>query len=88
VTEPCSTSGGMFAATDLSLHLLALDRGQSYANDAARILVSAPQRPSGQAQFAKPSLRADDRPPMGSLLHRLRENIDQALTVADVVRRQ
>jgi AraC family transcriptional regulator, transcriptional activator FtrA len=45
------TSGGMLAATDLCLHLLRQDHGQSYANDVARLLVSPPYRSGGQAQY-------------------------------------
>lgn len=82
------TSGGIFAATDLSLHLVALDRGQSYANDTGRILVSAPQRPGGQAQFVKASLRLDDQLPMGSFLSWLREHLGEPLTLAGLAREQ
>lgn len=78
------TSGGGFATTDLSLHLIALDRGQAFANDAGRMVVSAPQRPGGQAQFIKESIRVDDQPAIGSLLWWVRENIDQPLTLADL----
>ncbi|GAA1614227.1 helix-turn-helix domain-containing protein [Kribbella sancticallisti] len=76
------TSGGLFSATDLALHLLALDLGQAYANDAGRLLVTAPRRPGGQAQFIKSSLRADDQPPLDSLLHWIREHLDEPLTLA------
>ena len=50
------TSAGRMAAMDMALHLLALDRGQVAANDMSRVLVSAPQRSGGQAQFVKDSL--------------------------------
>jgi AraC family transcriptional regulator, transcriptional activator FtrA len=82
------TSGGILSATDLSLHLVALDRGQSYANDAGRILVCAPQRRGGQAQFVKASLRLDDEPPMGSFLRWLREHIDEPVTLAGLARHE
>lgn len=45
------TSGGMLAATDLCLHLLRTDHGQSYANDMSRLLVSPPHRVGGQSQY-------------------------------------
>jgi len=82
------TSGGIFAATDLSLHLIALDRGQAYANDVARILVSAPQRPGGQAQFVKHSLRSDAESPFGSFLVWLREHVAEHLTLTDLARHE
>jgi AraC family transcriptional activator FtrA len=78
------TSGGIFSATDLSLHILALDRGHAYANDFSRLLVSAPHRPGGQAQFVKDSLRRDAEPPVESLLRWLRDHIDEPLTLADL----
>lgn len=81
---PVHTSGGGFATTDLSLHLIALDRGQAVANDAGRMVVSAPQRPGGQAQFIKDSIRVDDQPAIGSLLWWVRDNVDQPLTLADL----
>lgn len=85
---PVHTSGGIFAATDLALHLVALDRGQAVANDVARILVSAPHRPGGQSQFVKDSLRADGTSSMESLLAWLRQNVGEPLTLADLARRE
>lgn len=85
---PVHTSGGFFAATDLSLHLLALDRGQAYANDAGRILVSAPHRLGGQSQFVKSSIRTDDQPTMGPLMAWIREHLDEPLTLARLARHQ
>jgi transcriptional regulator GlxA family with amidase domain len=85
---PVHTSGGIFSATDLSLHLIALDRGQAYANDTARILVSAPHRPGGQAQFVKESIRTDGEGPVSSFLRWLRDHIDQPLTLTDLARHE
>ncbi|MET0475797.1 MAG: helix-turn-helix domain-containing protein [Mycobacterium sp.] len=85
---PVHTSGGVFAATDLALHMVALDRGQAVANDLGRILVSAPHRSGGQAQFIKDSMRADDSAPMGSLLQWLRENVHEPLTLAELARHE
>jgi AraC family transcriptional activator FtrA len=54
------TSGGMLAGADLCLYLLGKDRGQSYANDVSRLLVSPPHRVGGQAQYRTPKVsRAD-----------------------------
>jgi transcriptional regulator GlxA family with amidase domain len=83
---PVHTSGGVFAATDLSLHILAMDRGQSVANDIGRILVSAPHRPGGQSQFVKDSMRADGASAIESLLGWLRANVHEPLTLAELAR--
>lgn len=48
------------------------------------MVVSAPQRPGGQAQFIKDSIRVDDQPAIGSLLWWVRDNVDQPLTLADL----
>lgn len=80
------TSGGMLAATDLCLYLLAQDHGQSYANDVSRLLVSPPHRVGGQSQYAK----AIRPPPTGSLapvLAWLEENIGESFRVEDVAAR-
>ena len=81
---PVHTSGGIFSATDLALHLVDLDLGRAYANDLGRILVSAPHRPGGQAQFIKHSIRLDDEPPINSFLHWLRDHIHESLTLAEL----
>jgi AraC family transcriptional regulator, transcriptional activator FtrA len=86
--EDVHTSGGVFSATDLALHILAEDLGRAYSNDFGRILVSAPQRPGGQAQFIKNSIRADSTPVGGSLLEWLLEHLDEPLTLADLAARE
>jgi AraC family transcriptional regulator, transcriptional activator FtrA len=83
---PVYTSGGILAATDLALHLLALDRGQTVANDVARVLVSAPHRNGGQAQFIKEELRSDSTASVDSLLCWIRDNLSRQLTLADIAR--
>ncbi|MGH3643601.1 MAG: GlxA family transcriptional regulator [Mycobacterium sp.] len=85
---PVHTSGGIFAVTDLALHLVALDRGQAVANDISRILVSAPHRPGGQSQFIKDSMRADDASSIESLLGWLRDNVHEPLTLAELARHE
>jgi AraC family transcriptional regulator, transcriptional activator FtrA len=80
------TSGGMLAATDLCLYLLARDHGQSYANDVSRLLVSPPHRVGGQAQYAK-ALRPSATGPLAPVLAWLEENIDEPFSVADVAAR-
>ncbi|GAA4978272.1 GlxA family transcriptional regulator [Kineococcus glutinatus] len=81
------TSGGILAATDLALHILALDLGHAYANDFGRVLVSAPHRPGGQSQFVKSSLRTDDAGALDPLLCWMRQNIAEPLTLASLARR-
>lgn len=81
---PVHTSGGIFAATDLALHIVAMDRGQHYANDTGRILVSAPYRPGGQAQFVKESIRTDGESAIDGFLRWLREHIAEPLTLAQL----
>ncbi|MGW4647617.1 GlxA family transcriptional regulator [Kitasatospora sp. NPDC004289] len=45
------TSGGVSAGLDLCLHLIRRDHGPHLANRQARMLVAAPHRTGGQAQF-------------------------------------
>lgn len=78
------TSGGIFSATDLSLHLLAIDLGYAYSNDFSRLLVSAPVRAGGQAQYIKDSIRTDTEPPLRSLTDWIREHLDEPLTMVDL----
>ncbi|WP_432523139.1 GlxA family transcriptional regulator [Kineococcus sp. SYSU DK006] len=85
---PVHTSGGILSATDLALHILALDLGSAYANDFGRILVSAPHRPGGQSQFVKGSLRADERTGVEPLLTWIRQNIAEPHTLASLARHE
>jgi transcriptional regulator GlxA family with amidase domain len=78
------TSGGIFSATDLSLHLMAIDLGYAYSNDFSRLLVSAPVRAGGQAQFIKDSIRVDRQPPLRSLTDWIHEHLSEPLTMADL----
>lgn len=85
------TSGGIFSANDLALHLLAMDIGQAYANDFGRILVSPPNRPGGQAPYMKDVLRADsadNEPNSDPFIDWLRKNIREPLTLATLARHQ
>jgi AraC family transcriptional activator FtrA len=85
---PIYTSGGIFAATDLALHLLALDRGQAVANNMGRMLVSAPYRAGGQAQFIMQSIRIDANGGMDELMTWLRDHLEEPLTLASLARRE
>ncbi|MEU1623236.1 helix-turn-helix domain-containing protein [Streptomyces sp. NPDC005722] len=79
---PVHTSGGVFSALDLALHLVAEDVGQAYANDLGRLLVTMPHRPGGQSQFVKSSLRADDATAAWSLMPWIQEHLHEPLTLA------
>ncbi|MGV9822076.1 GlxA family transcriptional regulator [Nocardia xishanensis] len=50
------TSAGLSAGIDLCLHLVRTDYGAAIANSAARLMVAAPVRPGGQAQFIRTPL--------------------------------
>lgn len=78
------TSGGVLSGTDLALHLLALDLGQSHANDVGRMLVSAPNRSGGQSQFVRAAIRTARPTPIDALLSWIRDNIDRPLTLAQL----
>lgn len=82
------TSGGILSATDLALHIVALDLGESYANDLGRLLVSSPHRSGGQAQFFKDSLRLDHDDPGDEFLTWLRENLHEPLSLEQLARRE
>ena len=80
------SSGGMLAATDLCLYLLARDQGQSYANDVSRLLVSPPHRVGGQGQYAK-AFRPPSTGPLAPVLAWLENNLGEPLRVEDVAAR-
>jgi AraC family transcriptional activator FtrA len=82
------TAGGVLSATDLALHIVAMDRGQSYANDLARMLISAHHRPGGQAQLEKRSLRSLEEQTMDCFLQWLRDHIAEPLTLAQLATHQ
>jgi transcriptional regulator GlxA family with amidase domain len=78
------TSGGIFSATDLALHILAIDLGFAYSNDFSRLLVSAPVRDGGQAQYIKESIRIDQQQPFRELTDWIRERLNEPLSMADL----
>jgi AraC family transcriptional activator FtrA len=79
------TSAGLAAGLDLCTHLVRADHGAAAAARLARVLVIAPHREGGQAQFvAGPPAR-----PGGSLSElraALLERLDQRVTLADLAR--
>ncbi|MDX3535265.1 helix-turn-helix domain-containing protein [Streptomyces sp. MB09-01] len=50
------TSAGMSAGIDLCLHVVRRDHGAAVANATARLVVAAPVRPGGQAQYIETPL--------------------------------
>ncbi|MGW1775972.1 GlxA family transcriptional regulator [Streptomyces sp. NPDC002104] len=53
------TSAGLSAGIDLCLHMVRGDHGAAVANATARLMVAAPSRPGGQAQYIETPLPAD-----------------------------
>ncbi|RTZ45503.1 helix-turn-helix domain-containing protein [Candidimonas sp. SYP-B2681] len=84
------TSAGTVAAIDCCLHLLRERHGFEAANHIARLLVTPPHRPGGQAQYIErpvPKLVNDNRLP--GVLEWARENLAEPLsldTLADVAK--
>ncbi|MET9960597.1 helix-turn-helix domain-containing protein [Streptomyces sp. NPDC006326] len=54
--EGVLTSAGLSAGIDLCLHMVRCDFGSAVANATARLVVAAPIRPGGQAQFIRTPL--------------------------------
>src|SRR5690606_23548922 len=76
------TSAGTVAAIDCCLHLLRERHGSEAANHIARLLVTPPHRPGGQAQYIErpvPKLSNDDRLP--GVLEWARENLSESLSL-------
>jgi transcriptional regulator GlxA family with amidase domain len=84
------TSAGTVAAIDCCLHLVRERHGSEAANHIARLLVTPPHRPGGQAQYIErpvPKLSNDNRLP--GVLEWARENLAEPLsldTLADVAK--
>ncbi|QIW15735.1 AraC family transcriptional regulator [Pasteurellaceae bacterium RH1A] len=83
-----TTSAGAMAGLDCCLHLIREIKGANVANRLARILVSAPHRTGGQAQFIQmqvPKNTPDER--INRLLDYLQTHLDQAHSLADLADR-
>ncbi|NYJ03490.1 transcriptional regulator GlxA family with amidase domain [Nocardioides thalensis] len=79
------SAGGMLASTDLCLHILRSDHGQSYANDVSRVLISPPHRVGGQAQYARePQVRATG--PLEPVMAWVLDNLPEPLSLERVAR--
>jgi transcriptional regulator GlxA family with amidase domain len=80
------TGAGIAAGIDVCLHLVRVDHGAAAANRVARIVVAAPHRDGGQAQF----IPRDEAPPRQQGLAATRawalRRLETPLTVADLAR--
>jgi transcriptional regulator GlxA family with amidase domain len=81
------TSAGVAAGVDLCLHVVRKDLGDRMANQRARMLVAAPHRTGGQAQYIDLPLGPDRSSTLSHLCEWALHNLDQPLTV-DVLARQ
>ena len=73
------TSAGVAAGLDLCLHLIRRDFGTRVANQRARLLVTAPHRTGGQAQYIDLPVRQSGG--MSRLYEWALANLDQPITV-------
>ncbi|GAA3152996.1 GlxA family transcriptional regulator [Nonomuraea roseoviolacea] len=80
------TSAGLSAGIDLCLHLVRSDYGAATANTVARLVVAAPVRPGGQAQFIASPLPPETGTSLAGTrawaLERLREPLTRAALAA------
>ncbi|WP_333770541.1 GlxA family transcriptional regulator [Streptomyces sp. IBSBF 2435] len=78
------TSAGLSAGIDLCLHLIRLDYGAATANSAARLVVAAPVRPGGQAQFIDSPLPPESGTSLAPTRAWALTCLDRPLTRADL----
>ncbi|QLE75442.1 helix-turn-helix domain-containing protein [Streptomyces rectiverticillatus] len=78
------TSAGIAAGLDLCLHMVRSDLGAAAAARTARMIVMAPQRAGGQAQFIEYSDPVGDADDLGPTMQWMQDNLDRPLTVADI----
>ena len=79
------TSAGVAAGIDLSLHIVRRDLGTAAANDLARLIVAAPHRDGGQAQFVgAPVGRTDGS--LSAVRAWAVDHLDEPVTVRDLAR--
>lgn len=81
------TSAGIAAGLDLCLHMVRRDHGAAAASRTARMIVMAPQRTGGQAQFIEYPDPVPDSDDLGPTLRWMEENLGQPLTVAEIASR-
>ncbi|WP_307837887.1 GlxA family transcriptional regulator [Actinoplanes teichomyceticus] len=80
------TAAGVAAGIDLCLHIVRRDHGVQASNEIARVMVAAPYRSGGQAQYVPRSIPE----PLGDVFALTREwalaHLEQPLTVAVLAR--
>ncbi|OPC80330.1 AraC family transcriptional regulator [Embleya scabrispora] len=81
---PILTSAGLSAGIDLCLHLIRTDHGAAIANTVARLVVAAPVRPGGQAQFIETPLPAETGVSLAETRAWALARLDRPLTLADL----
>jgi transcriptional regulator GlxA family with amidase domain len=75
------TSAGVAAGIDLCLHLIRRDQGTAVANQVARLVVAAPYRDGGQAQYVSCPVPDERGLAFTGTLEWARANLAQPLTV-------
>lgn len=78
------TSAGLSAGIDLCLHLVRSDYGAATANAVARLVVAAPVRPGGQAQFIEAPLPPETGTSLAATRSWSLERLNEPLTRADL----
>ncbi|MEU1393461.1 MULTISPECIES: DJ-1/PfpI family protein [unclassified Nonomuraea] len=78
------TSAGLSAGIDLCLHMVRGDYGAAAANAAARLVVAAPVRPGGQAQFIASPLPPETGLSLAATRAWALERLHEPLTRADL----
>ncbi|MFD9462439.1 GlxA family transcriptional regulator [Streptomyces sp. NPDC060027] len=78
------TSAGLSAGIDLCLHLVRSDYGAAAANAVARLVVAAPVRPGGQAQFIATPLPPETGTSLAATRTWALDRLHEPLTRADL----
>ncbi|HEY8978987.1 MAG TPA: helix-turn-helix domain-containing protein [Streptomyces sp.] len=81
---PILTSAGLSAGIDLCLHLVRSDYGAATANAVARLMVAAPVRPGGQAQFISTPLPPETGTSLAETRAWALDRLDEPLGLADL----
>lgn len=80
------TSAGMSAGIDLCLHIVRGDLGAAVANATARLVVAAPVRPGGQAQFVQTPLPPERGTSLAATRAWALARLDEPTTLAELAR--
>ncbi|MCX5196722.1 helix-turn-helix domain-containing protein [Streptomyces sp. NBC_00249] len=80
------TSAGLSAGIDLCLHMVRCDYGSAVANATARLVVAAPVRPGGQAQFIETPLPPERGTALAATRAWALARLDEPTTLAELAR--